>query len=43
VTYSRLECGLGYVTDRRIADLSVDKSADGSVWIRMGKLRIDRS
>jgi hypothetical protein len=29
------------VTDRYIADLSVDKSADRSVWIRMGKLRID--
>jgi hypothetical protein len=28
--------------DRYIADLSVDKSADRSVWIRMGKLRIDR-
>jgi hypothetical protein len=30
------------VTDRYIADLSVDKSADRSVWIRIGKLRIDR-
>jgi hypothetical protein len=30
------------VTDRYIADLSVDKSADRSVWIRMGKLRIDQ-
>jgi hypothetical protein len=30
------------VTDRYIADLSVDKSADRSVWIRMGKLKIDR-
>jgi hypothetical protein len=30
------------VTDRYIADLSADKSADKSVWIRMGKLRIDR-
>jgi hypothetical protein len=30
------------VTDRYIADLSVDKSADRSVWIRMGKLRVDR-
>jgi hypothetical protein len=30
------------VTDRYIADLSVDKSADRSVWIRMGRLRIDR-
>jgi hypothetical protein len=31
------------VTDRYIADLSADESADRSVWIRMGKLRIDRS
>jgi hypothetical protein len=30
------------VIDRYIADLSVDNSADRSVWIRMGKLRIDR-
>jgi hypothetical protein len=30
------------VTDRYIADLSIDKSADSRVWIRMGKLRIDR-
>jgi hypothetical protein len=30
------------VTDRYIADLSADKSVDRSVWIRMGKLRIDR-
>jgi hypothetical protein len=30
------------VADRHIADLSVDKSADRSVRIRMGKLRIDR-
>jgi hypothetical protein len=29
------------MTDRYIADLSVNKSADRSVWIRMGKLRID--
>jgi hypothetical protein len=29
-----------YVTDRYIADLSADKSADRTVWIRMGKLRI---
>jgi hypothetical protein len=28
--------------DRYIADLSVDKSTDRNVWIRMGKLRIDR-
>jgi hypothetical protein len=31
------------VTDRYIADLSADKSANSSVWIRMGKLRIDWS
>jgi hypothetical protein len=31
------------VTDRYIADLSVDKSADRSVWMKMGKLRIDWS
>jgi hypothetical protein len=31
------------MADRYIADLSVDKSTDRSVWIRMGKLRIDRS
>jgi hypothetical protein len=30
------------VTDRHIADFLADKSADRSVWIRMGKLRIDR-
>jgi hypothetical protein len=30
------------VTDRYIADLSVDKSADRSMWIRIGRLRIDR-
>jgi hypothetical protein len=30
------------VIDRHIADLSVDKSADKSVWIKMGKLKIDR-
>jgi hypothetical protein len=30
------------LTDRYIADLSADKSADKGVWIRMGKLRIDR-
>jgi hypothetical protein len=29
------------VTDRYIADLSVDKSADRSMWIRIGRLRID--
>jgi hypothetical protein len=29
------------VTDRYIADFAVDKSADRSVWIRMGKLKID--
>jgi hypothetical protein len=28
--------------DRYIADLSADKSADKSMWIRMKKLRIDR-
>jgi hypothetical protein len=31
------------VTDRYIADFLADKSADRSVRIRMGKLRIDRS
>jgi hypothetical protein len=30
------------VTDRHIADFLADKSADRSVWIKMGKLRIDR-
>jgi hypothetical protein len=30
------------VTDRYVADFLVDKSADRSVWIRMGKLGIDR-
>jgi hypothetical protein len=30
------------VTDRYIADLSADKSADKSVWIKIEKLRIDR-
>jgi hypothetical protein len=30
------------VTDRYIADFLADKSADRSVWIKMGKLRIDR-
>jgi hypothetical protein len=30
------------VIDRYIADLSVDNSGDRSMWIRMGKLRIDR-
>jgi hypothetical protein len=30
------------VTDRYIADLSVDKSADRSVWMKMGKLRMDQ-
>jgi hypothetical protein len=30
------------VTDRYIVDLSADKSADRSVWIRMGKLKTDR-
>jgi hypothetical protein len=30
------------VTDRYIADFLADKSADRSVWIRVGKLRIDR-
>jgi hypothetical protein len=30
------------VTDRYITDFSADKSADRSVWIRIGKLRIDR-
>jgi hypothetical protein len=27
------------VTDRYIADLSVDKSADRSVWMKMGKTK----
>jgi hypothetical protein len=31
------------VSDRYIADFLADKSADRSMWIRMGKLRIDRS
>jgi hypothetical protein len=30
------------VTNKYIADLSADKLADRSVWIRMGKLKIDR-
>jgi hypothetical protein len=30
------------VTDRHIAAFLANKSADRSVWIRMGKLRIDR-
>jgi hypothetical protein len=30
------------VTDRYIAGLSVDKSDNRSVWMKMGKLRIDR-
>jgi hypothetical protein len=30
------------VTDRYIADSLAEKSADRSVWIRIGKLRIDR-
>jgi hypothetical protein len=30
------------VTDRYIANFLADKSANRSVWIRMGKLRIDR-
>jgi hypothetical protein len=30
------------VTDRYIADLSANKSADRSVWTRIGKLRVDR-
>jgi hypothetical protein len=30
------------VTDKYKADLSADKSADRSVWIKMGKLKIDR-
>jgi hypothetical protein len=29
------------VTYRYIADLSADKSADRSMWIKMGKLKID--
>jgi hypothetical protein len=28
--------------DRYIADFSVDKSADRSVWMKMEKLRMDR-
>jgi hypothetical protein len=31
-----------YVTDRYIADSLADKWADRSVWIRIGKLRIDQ-
>jgi hypothetical protein len=30
------------VTDRYIADFLANKSADRSVWMRMGKLKIDR-
>jgi hypothetical protein len=30
------------VTDKYIADFLADKSADRSVWVRMGKLKIDR-
>jgi hypothetical protein len=30
------------VIDRYIVNLSAEKSADRSVWIRMGKLRIDQ-
>jgi hypothetical protein len=30
------------VTDKYKADLSADKLADRSVWIKMGKLKIDR-
>jgi hypothetical protein len=30
------------VTYRYIADLSTDKSADRSMWIKMGRLKIDR-
>jgi hypothetical protein len=30
------------VTDRYTADFLANKSTDRSVWIRMGKLRIDR-
>jgi hypothetical protein len=30
------------VTDRYIADFLANKSADRSVWIKMGELRIDR-
>jgi hypothetical protein len=30
------------MTDKHIADLSADKSADNSVRIKIGKLRIDR-
>jgi hypothetical protein len=33
---------LRYVTGKHTADLSADKSADNSVWIKIGKLRIDR-
>jgi hypothetical protein len=33
---------LRYVTGKHTADLSADKSADNSVWIRIEKLRIDR-
>jgi hypothetical protein len=33
---------LRYVTGKHIADLSADKSADNSVWIKMEKLKIDR-
>jgi hypothetical protein len=29
------------MTDRYIADFLADKSANRSVWIRMGKLRVD--
>jgi hypothetical protein len=29
------------VTYRYIADLSADKSADRSMWTKMGKLKID--
>jgi hypothetical protein len=38
-----MEVWLRYVTGKHTADLSADKSADNSVWIRIGKLRIDRS
>jgi hypothetical protein len=30
------------VTDRYIADLLVNKLADRSMWIRIGRLRTDR-
>jgi hypothetical protein len=30
------------VTDRYIANFLADKSTDRSVWMKMGKLRIDR-